>query len=102
MLPDIDPWLMSRRLQVGSRLRSLRESRNLRQAHLGERASLSRDTIWRIENGTRAVDSDQAHLIARALGVPVAWLFSDDWEWPPGGGAEGGEWADWPKPVRYP
>lgn len=63
---------------------------------------MSRDTIWRIENGVRAIDSDQAHLIARGLGVPVSWLFSDDWVWPEGSGWDGGAWPDEPPPKRYP
>ena len=82
---------MAHRLQIGSRVRSLREWRNLRQPGLAERAHLSRDTIWRIENGVRPMDADQAHLIARALAVPVTWLFADDWSHEPGGGAGGGE-----------
>ncbi len=74
-----DPWLMSQRLAVGDRLRRLREWRNLRQPDLAERAGLSRYTVYRAELGTSPLNADHAHLFARALSVPVEWLFADDW-----------------------
>ena len=93
---------MSHRLQVGGRLRSLREWRDLRQPHLAERAGVSRDTVYRVEGGTRALNADAAYLLARALRVPVIWLFSDDWSNTPEGGYGGGEWPDDPPPIRHP
>jgi transcriptional regulator with XRE-family HTH domain len=75
----IDPWLMSQRLAVGDRLRRLREWRNLRQSGLAELVGLSRYTVYRVELGTVSMTADQAHLFARALDVPVGWLFTDVW-----------------------
>lgn len=101
-MPPLDSWLMSQRLQVGGRLRSLREWRNLRQPRLAELAGVSRDTVYRVENATRALSADAAYLLSRALGVPVTWLFTDDWTQPGGGGTGSGEWSDDPPPTRQP
>ena len=82
---------MSQRLQVGARVRSLRRHRNLTQETLADRAGVSRDTIVYAENGTKAASIDTLHLVARALAVPVSWLFVDDWTTTDGGGPGGGE-----------
>lgn len=50
-----------------------------------------RKVINRLETGVTALTIDQAAYIARALGVPLAWLFVDDWTTPAGGGPGGGE-----------
>ena len=36
-------------------------------------------TISRTENAVTAIDVDGIARLARGLGVPPAWLFSDDW-----------------------
>lgn len=82
---------MSQRLQVGAHIRSLRRERNLTQERLAERAGVSRDTVIYAENGIKAASLDTLHLFARALGVPVTWLFVDGWTTPSGGGSGGGE-----------
>lgn len=76
--PAIDPWLQRQRLQVGARIRSLRLDANLTQERLAERAGVSRDTIIYAENGTKAASIDTLHLVARALGVPVVSLFTEE------------------------
>lgn len=80
----IDPWLMSQRLAVGSRLRQLREWRNLRQPGLAELSGVSRFTVYRVELGDQSLTGDQAFLFARALDIPVCWFFTDDWSRRPG------------------
>lgn len=74
----IDPWLLARRREIGTRLRNLREWRNLSQEDLGHEAGLSRDSVIRYEAGSRAMRIDEIHLLTRALNVPPAWLLNDD------------------------
>lgn len=81
---------MSQRIQVGARIRSLRLDRNLTQERLAERAGISRDSIIYAETGRKAASLDNLHLIARALGVPITWLFVNDGTTPDGGGSGGG------------
>lgn len=88
--PAVDPWLMSQRLQVGARIRSLRLHRDLTQEKLAERARVSRDTIIYAETGRKAASLDTLHLVADALGVPVSRLFVDDETTSGGGGADPG------------
>jgi transcriptional regulator with XRE-family HTH domain len=75
---------------VGARIRSLRLDANLTQERLAERSGISRDSVIYAENGTKAASIDTLHLLARALGVPVSWLFVDDCTTGPGGGSRGG------------
>ena len=78
-----EPWIMRYRLEAGSRIRSLREARNLSQEDLSELAGVDRKTVNRLETGARALTIDQAARLARALdGIPVDWFFRDDWELP--------------------
>jgi transcriptional regulator with XRE-family HTH domain len=80
----VPAWILRRRLQVGSRIRSLREHRGYTQPDLAHHAGISRDTVFRAENGTYALKIDQAFLMAHALNVPVDWFFRDDWVLPDG------------------
>jgi DNA-binding XRE family transcriptional regulator len=96
------PLTIRRREQVGDRLRSLRRWRGLSQQRLGEPIGLDRRSIGAMENGHSSITVDAVLDLAAILRVPAAWLFSDDWVWPDGGGAEGGEWGDEPPPNRYP
>lgn len=61
------------------------------QEALGNTIGLDRGTIIRIEAGNTSFLVDQALKIGGVLKIPVTWLFSDDWVWPEGGGAWGGE-----------
>jgi transcriptional regulator with XRE-family HTH domain len=78
----VEPWIKRSREQVGDRIRSLRRGQRITQDALGEAVGVDRKTISRWENGHHPMDIDQAHQIARALAVPPAWLFSDDWSTP--------------------
>jgi len=79
-------------------MRSLRKVRGLSQERLGHFLDADRKVISRLENGVTAMTVDQAAYIARALGVPPNWLFTDSWRSLPGlggisddgGGVEGG------------
>lgn len=86
-----DPRLIRQRYEIGDRLRSLRRWRNLTQEGLGHAIGVERTTITRIEAGRDSFLVDQALKIAIVLKLPVTWLFSDDWTWPDGYGAAGGE-----------
>lgn len=60
-------------------MRSLREARDLSQEDLAELLGWDRKVVNRLETGWRVMTIDQAAYIAKALNVPVAWLFSDAW-----------------------
>lgn len=85
------PATIRRREQVGDRLRSLRRSQGLSQRTLADRVGIDVRSIGALENGRKAVTLDAILDIADALGVPITWLFADDWTTPPGGGSGGGE-----------
>lgn len=77
-------------------MRSLRKVRGLTQERLGQSLDADRKVISRLENGVTSMTVDQAAYIARALGVPPNWLFTDSWRSLPGhegnpelGGGEG-------------
>jgi transcriptional regulator with XRE-family HTH domain len=53
-------------------------ARNLTQEALAEAAQVDRRTLSLSENGHRPINIDQLFLVARRLGVPPAWLLSDD------------------------
>lgn len=63
---------------------------------------MQRSTWQRIEYGESAVSMDLIWRVADVLEVPMTWLVSDEWGWPLGGGARGGEYPDGSPPVRYP
>jgi len=83
---DLPLWLQQNRWAVGARIRELRTDANLSQVQLGERAHLDHKTVSRYENGLRNLGIDEAALIARALGVPLARLFPDEVPPSPAGG----------------
>lgn len=62
----------------GRWLRLLRQSRELTQQQLGERAGIERATISRIERGELNAGIAYLWQIADALGVRVKDLFPDD------------------------
>ncbi|MFJ1995340.1 helix-turn-helix transcriptional regulator [Streptomyces asiaticus] len=69
-------WVLQQRRRVGDRVRDLREERELSQEQLAELAGLSRHTIYRIELAQYGTSIDHLALIARALRVEIAALFS--------------------------
>lgn len=72
----LPPWVLLRRRRVGYRIRSVREDRGLSQEALAGLAGLDRKTVNRIERGTRSPNVDQLAVLAEALAVPIASLFS--------------------------
>ncbi|MEV5770059.1 helix-turn-helix transcriptional regulator [Streptomyces antimycoticus] len=69
-------WVLQQRRRVGSRVRELREARELSQERLGELAGLDRKTIYRVELAQYGTSIDHLALIARALGVEIVALFN--------------------------
>lgn len=73
-----EPWIINQRIQIGSRLRALREWRNLSQEDLGHIAGTSAHSVYRAENGRTAMNLDHLMLYARQLKVPLVWFFTSD------------------------
>ncbi|MDC6385025.1 XRE family transcriptional regulator [Flagellimonas taeanensis] len=59
----------------GMNLRALREERNLSQTKLEAIAGLSKNQVWRIENGEVNTTISNLKLLAKALDVDIAQLF---------------------------
>tara|TARA_R100000789_G_C2922824_1_gene126884 strand:- start:225 stop:464 length:240 start_codon:yes stop_codon:yes gene_type:complete len=59
----------------GMNLRALREERNLSQTKLEAIAGLSKNQVWRIENGEVNTTISNLKLLAKALNVDIAQLF---------------------------
>lgn len=64
-------WVLTRRRQIGDRIRAARTGRKLSQEKLAELAGLDRKTVNRIEQGTHSTLIDHLLLIADALRVPL-------------------------------
>jgi transcriptional regulator with XRE-family HTH domain len=77
-VPQPETWIITQRLQVGSRLRALREHRDVSQEALGLAVGLSKDSVYRAENGRTALNLDHLMRYARELRVPLAWFFTDE------------------------
>ncbi|MET1074121.1 MAG: XRE family transcriptional regulator [Umezawaea sp.] len=63
--------------RVGERIRSARQAAGLSQADLGEKLSLDRTMIAKIEAGTRRVDAFELSRLSAELGVPLAHFLHD-------------------------
>ncbi|MEA1971267.1 MAG: helix-turn-helix transcriptional regulator [Thermodesulfobacteriota bacterium] len=61
---------------LGTRVYELRKRVNLTQAQFAEKASVSNDTISRIERGIRSPSFDVLERIAKGLDVEVRELFN--------------------------
>jgi len=59
----------------GMNLRALREERNLSQTKLEAIAGLSKNQVWRIENGEVNTTISNLKLLAKALDVEISQLF---------------------------
>lgn len=64
-------------MEVGSRLRELREARGLSQSGLAESADVHRNTVGDIELGKASPTLHVMKKLAAALGVSVRDLVSD-------------------------
>ncbi|MFD8254246.1 helix-turn-helix domain-containing protein [Streptomyces werraensis] len=67
-------WVLTRRRQIGDRIRAARTHRKLSQERLAEAIGIDRKTVNRIELGVHATSVDHLLLIADALDVPLADL----------------------------
>lgn len=70
-MPD---WVITRRRQIGDKVRATRTKRRITQETLGELTGLDRKTINRIEQGTHGTNIDYLLLIAAALDAPLSEL----------------------------
>ncbi|MFF7851946.1 helix-turn-helix domain-containing protein [Streptomyces sp. NPDC090109] len=68
-------WVLTRRVEFGTRVRDERMHANLTQERLGLLADLSRSTIQAIEAGRAAPTVDTVLLLADAIGIPPARFF---------------------------
>lgn len=59
----------------GMNLRALREERNLSQTKLEAIAGLSKNQVWRIENGEVNTTISNLKLLAKALDIHISQLF---------------------------
>ncbi len=64
-----------RRPEVGAEARRWRQTRGLTLAQVGERSGLNIGYLSQIENGKAVPSLDALAAMARALEVPIAWLF---------------------------
>jgi transcriptional regulator with XRE-family HTH domain len=71
---------MASELNVGQRIRSIREQQGLSLRALAERAGLSINAISLIERGENSPTVSSLHLLATALGVSVSTFFEDQHE----------------------
>jgi transcriptional regulator with XRE-family HTH domain len=62
---------------IGSRLKSLRESKNLSQGDIEKRTGLLRCYVSRVENGHTVPSVETLERMARALEIPMYKLFHD-------------------------
>ena len=65
-------------LEIGARIRALREQRQFSQGDVEKRSGLLRHYISRVENGRTMPEVDTLQKLARALGVPLHRLFHDE------------------------
>lgn len=70
-MPD---WVITRRRQIGDKVRATRTGRKLTQETLAELTGLDRKTINRIEQGTHGTNIDYLLLISAALDAPLSEL----------------------------
>jgi transcriptional regulator with XRE-family HTH domain len=64
-------------LEIGARIRALREQKQFSQGDVEKRSGLLRHYISRVENGRTMPEVDTLQKLARALGVPLHRLFHD-------------------------
>src|SRR5260370_16895575 len=65
-------------MQVGQRLRELREAKNLSQGNIEQRTGLLRCYTSRVENGHTVPSVETLEKYARALEIPLYRLFYED------------------------
>jgi transcriptional regulator with XRE-family HTH domain len=92
-------------MDVGYRLRSLREQKNLSQGDIEKRTGLLRCYISRVENGHTVPAVETLEKMARAMEMPLYQLMYDGQEPPAlppnGGGKRSDEWGAVGKDARF-
>jgi transcriptional regulator with XRE-family HTH domain len=91
-------------MDIGYRLRSLREEKKLSQGDLENRTGLLRCYISRVENGHTVPSVDTLEKLARAMEMPLYELMYDGQEPPAplaGGGERSDEWGSAGKNARF-
>jgi transcriptional regulator with XRE-family HTH domain len=88
-------------MQIGERLRALREQKKMSQGDIEKRTGLLRCYISRAENGHSVPAIETLEKIARAMGVPLYQLFYDG-EKPPDAApkVEDGGWGSSGREAR--
>ena len=69
-------------MNIGDRLRTLREAKNFTQGEIEKRTGLLRTYVSRVENGNAVPSVYTLEKLARALEVPIYQLFYDGEEPP--------------------
>jgi transcriptional regulator with XRE-family HTH domain len=91
-------------MNIGDRLREIRESKNLSQGDIEERTGLRRCYISRVENGYTVPAVETLEKMARALEMPLYQVFYEGNNLPPAPLANhlnGSEWGGSGKSARY-
>ena len=92
-------------MDIGNRLRSVREEKKLSQGDIEQRTGLLRCYLSRVENGHTVPAIETLEKMARALELPLYQLMYDGQE-PPvlppnGGGKRSDEWGAVGKDARF-
>lgn len=64
----------NKNLGIGLKIRAKREELNITQAELGKRIGVSRNAIWKVENGDDNMTPERVEKFARALNTTPAYL----------------------------
>jgi transcriptional regulator with XRE-family HTH domain len=91
-------------MDIGYRLRSLREERKLSQGDLEKRTGLLRCYISRVENGHTVPSVETLEKMARAMETPLYQLLYDGQEPPAalnGNGKRSDQWGSVGKDARF-
>ncbi|MCR4429870.1 MAG: helix-turn-helix domain-containing protein [Tepidanaerobacteraceae bacterium] len=67
-------------MNIGDRIRKLREKMGLSNRQLALKAGLSQPVMYRIENGSRRADIETIEKICNALGITLSDFFNFDGE----------------------
>jgi transcriptional regulator with XRE-family HTH domain len=67
----------SRRMEIGQKLRELREAKHLSQADIHQKTDLLRNYTSRVENGFTVPSVETLEKYAYALGVPLYRFFTE-------------------------
>lgn len=66
------------RMNVGSRIRALREQQGLTLEHVASRVGMTKGFLSDVENGKRGISSENLLRLAQALGASVDFLLTGD------------------------